>query len=185
MAKHFTIARPYAQAVFEQAQSGSQFEAWATALQVLALSVADDRVSRMLHDPKISDDALNKFFYQVLQSCVQAAAEALGEKLKNFLSILVYAKRLEILADIETLYHRLVAAHQNIVEAEVVSAFAMSDAQQKEFYAKLEKRFNSEVSIAFKEDKNLIGGVVLRSGNWVLDGSIRGKISKLSESLLG
>ncbi len=185
MAKHYTIARPYARAIFEQAKSDDQLEEWLSVLQVLALTAKDERVARSWHDPKVGDATLNDLFCQVSESCVSEVTEKLGAKLKNLVALLVSERRLEVLTDIEALYHKRLAEHKNIVEAEVISAFAINEAQQKEFYRVLEKRFNSKVSIEFKEDRSLIGGVLLRSGNWVLDGSIRGKVSRLSEELMG
>ena len=65
MAKHYTVARPYARAVFEQALSDDQLQAWALALQGLALIAENDNVIRMWHDPKVTEAAVNYLFYQV------------------------------------------------------------------------------------------------------------------------
>ncbi len=183
MAKHYTIARPYAKAIFEQAASDGQLETWLLALQGLAIIAKDDRVIRMWHDPKVNGAAINDLFYQLSESCVGDVTKKLGDKLKNLVALLVMEKRLEILTDISELYHGLLIKHQGVVEVEVISAFSLNDAQKKQFYSALEKRFSSKVSIEFKEDEALIGGSLLRSGNWVLDGSIRDKISRLGESL--
>ncbi len=183
MAKHYTIARPYAKAVFEQAKADDQLETWSSVLQGLALTANDEQVIHLWHNPKVDDHVLNDLFFQVCLSSMKDLTGKLGDRLKNLIAVLVMEKRLEILPDIRDMYHRLLAAHKNIVEIDVISAFELDDAQQKQFYAPLEKRFNSQVSITFKEDKALISGALLRSGNWVLDGSIRGKINRLSETL--
>lgn len=183
MAKHNTIARPYARSVFEHALSGDQLEAWSSALKVLALIAKDVRVIRMWHDPKIDEAMLHDLFFQILEACVGEATKQLGVKVKNLIALLVTGKRLETLPDIEAQYHSLLIEHQNVVEVEMISAFPVDDKQKEQFCAALEKRFSSKVSIEAKEDKSLIGGVVLRSGNWVLDDSIRGKLFRLSESL--
>lgn len=184
MAKHYTVARPYARSVFEQALSDDHLETWSSALRILARIAEDERIVRMWQDPKVDEAALNDVFYQVSESCLDGVTEKLGDKLKNLIALLVMGKRLEVLPDIEELYHRMLTKHQNIVEVEVISAFSMDDKQEERFRVALEKRFDSKVSVAFKEDKSLIGGALLRSGNWVLDGSVRAKISRLSEALI-
>lgn len=183
MAKHLTVARPYAKALFDQAVIDDRLEQWSVVLQGLTLVSTDSRMTVLYGDPKITNDVMKELVYDVLKDGAQDAVAGLSDKLKNFLSLLLEEKRLPISRDIDFLYHKLVADYKKIVEIDVVSAMPLDDAQQAAFYQSLEKRFASKVSIEFLEDKSLIGGALIRSGNWVLDGSIRGKIARLDEIL--
>ena len=184
MAKHYTIARPYARAVFKQAVGDGQLEEWSSLMQGLVLIAKDTRVIQMWQDPKVTNKALIDLFCQVLESSLSEVTKPLGDKWKNLIALLVAGKRLVILGDIDDLYHKFLAEYRNIIAVDVISAYPLNDAQQKRFYVALEKRFASKASIDFKRDEDLIGCVLLRSGNWVLDDSIRSKVSRLGESLL-
>lgn len=183
MANHCSVARPYAKAVFQQAVIDDRLEQWLLVLQCLALMTVDPNVVVLYGSPKITDDVMKGLVYDALSDAVHNAVTGLSDKLKNFLSLLLEERRLSVAADISVLYHQLLAECKNIVEVDVVSAMSFNEAQQKAFYKALEKRFASKVSIAFQEDESLIGGALVRSGNWVLDGSIRAKVARLDEIL--
>ena len=100
------------------------------------------------------------------------------------MSLLLEEKRLSSVNDINKLYHNLLAEYKKVIEVTVYSAMPLNEAQQATFYKSLEKRFASKVSIEFQEDPLLIGGALVRSGSWVLDGSIRGKVARLDEILM-
>ena len=67
----------------------------------------------------------------------------------------------------------------------MLSASELSDEQKQKMIEVLKRRFDSEVSVNFSEDKTLIGGAVIRSGTWVMDGSIRQKLLNLKDCLRG
>jgi F-type H+-transporting ATPase subunit delta len=184
VANQLTVARPYAKALFDQAVTDDRLEQWSMVLQGLALITADSKMATMYGDPKVTDEVIKELVYDVLRDSAQDAVAGLSDKLKNFLSLLLEEKRLLIAKDINLLYHRLVSAYKKIIEIEIISAMPLDKAQQAAFYKSLEKRFASKVSLEFQQDKSLIGGAVIRSGNWVLDGSIRGKIARLDEILM-
>lgn len=183
MAHHYTEARPYAKAVFQQAIADDCLEQWSLVLQRLSLITADSQINALYGDPNVTDSIMQELLYNGLLAAAHDAVMGLEDKLKNFLSLLLEKKRLPTARDISALYHQLLADYKSIVEVEVLSAMALSEEQQQSFYVALERRFASKVSITFKEDQSLIGGVLIRSGNWVLDGSIRDKVARLGEAL--
>lgn len=184
MSHHYTVARPYAKAVFQQALADDCLEQWSVVLQGLSVITTDPSLEHLFDDPKVSDTVLMDLIYETLMAVARDATAGLSDKLKNFLSLLLEEKRLQITRDINTLFHQLLAAHKSVVEIEVVSCLELTEEQKQAFYTSLEKRFASKVSINFQQDDTLIGGALVRSGNWVLDGSIRGKIARLDEALM-
>lgn len=183
MADQLTIARPYAQAIFNQAVADGRLEQWLVVLQGLALIVSDTKMKALFEDPEVSTDQINALIYDTLKQACSDAVIGLADKLKNTLSLLAEEKRLVLAPEVEILFHRLLADHQKRVELDVYSAVLMDEAQQAEMIKAMEKRFDSKVTITFHEDKTLIGGALVRSGNWVLDNSIRGKMARLEELL--
>lgn len=184
MAHYYTAARPYAKAVFAQAVKDASLEQWSVVLQGLTCITTNSKIKSLHENPKITNDSVKSVVYDTLEESAKDAVSKISDKLKNFLSLLLEEKRLLISRDIDVLYHRLLANHQKLIEVEVVSAVSLNKEQQETFYKSLEKRFKSEVSIKFLEDESLVGGALVRSGNWVLDGSIRGKIARLDEVLM-
>ncbi len=181
---HYTIARPYAKAVFNQAVNDERLEPWSVALQVLAQITSDFKLVSLISNPKITDEVIKTLIYQTLQESVQEIVMVLGKQLECFLSLLLEKKRLLTVADIYLLYCNLLSDYKKIMEVEVLVAMPLSEEQQQRFCKSLQKRFACKVSIRFRQDQSLIGGALVRSGNWVLDGSIRGKIACLGDVLM-
>ncbi len=185
MAKNFTIARPYARAVFKEASEAHQLQEWLHVLQGLAMIAADPDVSRLLVNPKLLEKQVIDFFYDLIQKLAEQFVQPISEKAHNFLAILCSDKRLTLLPDIALLYQSMLAEREGIVKVEVISAQALEAAQQNKMQKALEDRFKSKVSVDYRQDQSLIGGVLIRAGNWVMDGSIKGKLAKLGDSLRG
>lgn len=185
MAQHLTIARPYARAVFYDAVKNKLLTEWSEALQILALIAQDKAVIQLVSNPKLREEQRRELFCNLLQSVAAPIASKLGERLNNFISLLTEEKRLLVLPEIATLYHHLLIEEQGIVEADVVSAFPMSQDHREQIQTKLEARFKSNVRLNFIKDKTLIGGTLIRAGNWVMDDTIKGKLAKLADSLSG
>ena len=183
MAQYLTIARPYAKAVFEDALKGKLLEQWSDVLQALAAIVSDDRAEILIADPKLSEKQRKRLFFDLVQDVAPTSASALGKSLEHFIALLVDEKRLVALPDIAALYHQLLIKQQDVVEAEIISAFPVSEDHKKQIKEVLAKRFNSDIVLNVKKDDSLIGGAIVRAGNWVMDGSIKGKLTKLTDSL--
>ncbi|MBL8539616.1 MAG: F0F1 ATP synthase subunit delta [Betaproteobacteria bacterium] len=176
MAELTTIARPYAEAVFELARQESQLGPWSEALKFAAAVAGDGSMKAMLSSPRVTHE-------QKLSLLLSTAGSNMSETGKNLLRLLLKNGRAELLPEISKLYDELKERDEGVVEADVASAFPLTDDQLKALTAKLEGRFKSKVVARATVDPALIGGAVIRVGDEVLDGSVRGKLDALAAAL--
>ncbi|AZM97842.1 MULTISPECIES: F0F1 ATP synthase subunit delta [Halomonadaceae] len=175
MAELLTVARPYAKAAFEYARDHKALDSWTQALSFLSAAVADSDLRRLLGSPKLENDKK-----------VALLSDMLPEKqedLSRFLDTLADQGRLLALPFIAEQFEYLRAEHEQRVDVTVTSAYKLTAAQQTKLANALKKRLNREISITTQVDKTLIGGVILRAGDTVIDGSVRGRLNRLSEAL--
>ncbi|HEB86769.1 MAG TPA: F0F1 ATP synthase subunit delta [Gammaproteobacteria bacterium] len=177
MAEKSTIARPYAQAAFDLAQEKNDLKTWSDMLQLCAMIVRDEQVSRLIGNPGVSKGALVELILKV-------AGDNLNTVGRNFIRVLANNGRLNVLSEIESLYEQHRADAERRVDAEVISAFPLSDAQQQALAASLEKRLGREVRLTASTDESLIGGAIVRAGDLVIDGSVTGHLNKLAQALI-
>lgn len=175
MAHFYTIARPYAKAAFEEAKASNQLTRWADFLKQASLVTSDPQAHALLVSPELTADQWIKFFVDTLKITEKS--------LINFIEVLAKNKRLNLIPDIAQLFLQFLAAEQGRVDIEVFSAADLTDQQKQNLQKALEQRFKAKIHIAYLQDPSLIGGALVRSGNWVMDGSIKGKLARLSESL--
>jgi F-type H+-transporting ATPase subunit delta len=176
MADRLTIARPYARAAFEEAQARAQLAAWSDALHAAAQVVQDPRVVPLLGNPRVTPE-------QLAQLVDGAAADPLGEYGANFVRTLADNRRLAYLPEIATLFDELKDAAEGVADVTVTSAAALDEAQRSKLAAALEKRLQRKVRLHCELDPNLIGGAVLRSGDLVIDGSMRTRLTRIAYEL--
>ena len=176
MAELTTLARPYAKAVFADAQEKNSLDAWSSSLATLAAVVADSSMAKVLVHPSLTHA-------QQAQALTDVCGDKLNEAAKNLVSILAENKRLPLLPEIAALYEDLKAQMQNTVDVVVTSAFALSEDQTAKLAKALQAKLNCEVRMTSEVDESLIGGAIIRAGDLVIDGSITGKLSKLAEAM--
>jgi F-type H+-transporting ATPase subunit delta len=176
MAELATVARPYAEALFRIAQS-SNMNAWADALSVMAQVAAVPEVGAMSHDPRVPRDVVINTFLDAVK--VDVSAEA-----KKLVEMLVENGRLSLLPSIEHHFHELKNAHEKTADAEVTSAFPMSDSQLSSLIAVLEKKFGRKLNPTVSVDPQLIGGVRVTVGDRVLDQSVSARLERMHKALL-
>ncbi|HBM28158.1 MAG TPA: F0F1 ATP synthase subunit delta [Halomonas sp.] len=175
MAELLTVARPYAKAAFEYARDHEALDSWSKALGFLSAAVANSDVRRLLGSPKLENDKK-----------VALLSDMLPEQstdVSRFLDTLADQGRLMALPFIAEQFEHLRADHEQRVEVLVTSAYELDSQQQTKLANALKKRLNREISITTQVDKALIGGVILRAGDTVIDGSVRGRLNRLSEAL--
>lgn len=176
MAELTTLARPYAKAAFEVAMAGNDLQTWSDMLGKVAAVVDTDKVASALASPSLTGE-------QQAQIVIDICGDEMNEKTQNFIRILSENKRLALLSEIVGLFEVLKANQEKTVEVGVSTAFPLEDAVQQKLAASLRSRLQREVNIHSEVDKSLIGGVVIRAGDLVIDGSIRGRLSKLAEAM--
>lgn len=177
MAEASTIARPYAKAAFEYALAKGALDDWSGMLALVAQVVSDDELrSRVLDNPKLSSA-------QKADVVVDVCGEAVNDDLNNFIRLVGQKGRLTALGVIAEQFEALKAQQEKRMEVEILSAFALSEAQEQSLASALAKRLDREISITTQVDPSLLGGVILRAGDTVIDGSVRGRLSRLQDVL--
>ncbi len=177
MAERTTIARPYAQAVFELARDAKGYKKWSEALAIAAQVAADPQVEEIIDSPRVTRE-------QVVNLFLEVCGKALDQQSKNFIRLLAENHRLALLPEIAALYEIARSEAEGTVTAEVTSAAPLTDAQQQAIAAALSKRLERKVSLECKIDDSLLGGAVIRAGDLVIDGSVHGKLQRLGSRLL-
>lgn len=173
MSQALTLARPYARAAFSLARDGGDYAAWSDALGFAARIAVDPRVAGLLGDPRLADtDAVTLL-----------SPDGASAQFGNFLALLADNRRLPLLPEIAGLYEELRADAERVVKARVTSAAALPDGELDGIRAALKQRFGREVEIETAVDEALIGGAVIDAGDVVIDGSLRGKLSRLQAVL--
>jgi F-type H+-transporting ATPase subunit delta len=176
MAELSTLARPYARAAFEYARDSKQLPVWAEQLATSAAVAADQRLKVVLGDPALTAE-------QQAKTLSDVCGDALGAHMRNFIGVLAVNKRLSLLPEIYSLFAQYKANHEKTVDVEVVSAFDLADATRDKLAAVLGKKLERDVKVRTSTDRNLLGGVLIRAGDLVIDGSIRGRLNKLAAAM--
>ena len=176
MSESSSIARPYAQAVFELAKETGNFEHWSENLQNLSQIVSLPDMQALLSDPRVARD-------QVLNLVLKIGETQFDEKVQNLIRILSHYRRLLSVPQICELYESLRAQEQGIIEAELETAYEVDDDQLSQLIDAMQNKLGRKVRLTRKVNADLIGGVVIRAGDWVVDDSIRARLGKLSSSL--
>lgn len=176
MAEKTTIARPYAQAVFEFAQQAKQLPRWSEMLRLAAVIASDARVANLIGNPRVSKGQLGELIIGV-------GGDKFDKDAQNFLRLLIENDRLDVLIEIVELYEHYRAEAERTVEAHVTSAFPVDEAQKQQVAAMLKKRLGREVTVSADVDPNLVGGAIIRAGDLVIDGTVLGQLAKLEVAL--
>lgn len=176
MAELATIARPYANALFTLAKQENQLDGWSRMLAVLHTTIADERVGLLLESPDLPAQAKA---FRLAEVC----GSELDDRGKKFLQALADHDRLTLVGEIREQFEDLRAEEEKSLDVEVISAYEMTEAQSADLVRALNAKFDKEISIETRVDRSLIGGAVVRAGDIVIDGSIRGRLNKLAESL--
>ncbi len=176
MAELTTVARPYAQAVFERAQETGRLADWSDELHFAAAVAADPQMADIIESTRLTKAELAELFIGV-------CAERLSDDARNLVRLLAENRRLVLLPEIAAVYEVLRAAAERTVEAEMVSAYPLDDAQRGRIAEALKARLGRNVTLSATVDESLIGGAIIRAGDLVIDGSVRGKLGRLASAL--
>jgi F-type H+-transporting ATPase subunit delta len=171
-----TIARPYARAAFEEAKGHGGLGTWSDALAAGAQAVRDPRVVPLLDNPKVSRNEL-------AQLIIAVAAGKLDEIGGNFIRTLADNQRLAILPEISVLFDELKNDAEGVAEVTITSAQPLTDSQAKVLQDALNRRLQREVRLHTRIDPALIGGAVIRSGDLVIDGSLKGRLERIAHEM--
>jgi F-type H+-transporting ATPase subunit delta len=171
-----TLARPYATAAFEYALQKNMLSAWEGMLRSAAILVEQKEIVRLLSTPAVTKKKLADLFCEVLSS-------VLDTERKNFIRLLAEYNRLALLPDIAKLFSSYCADREKSITVQVTSAVTLDEKYQQKLAASLAKRLARQVTLQCKTDTSLLGGLIVRADDLVIDGSVRGKLNRLFESL--
>jgi F-type H+-transporting ATPase subunit delta len=176
MSEAITTARPYAQAAFEEAQKLDDLKGWSEMLLSLAEATSHPDVRAVVTSPRVLKAQIDKLMEGLLGS--QAKPQQ-----RNFVRILVDNQRLLLLPEIVALFEVLRAEAEKTVNVVVDSAFELSASQQEKIISSLKARMGREIKLVCKVNKELLGGVVIRAGDKVIDGSARTRLGEMANAL--
>lgn len=175
MSQPLTLARPYARAAFALSREAGRSADWSKALAFAARVAADPQAQAVLGHPLLSSaDAVGLL-----------VIDGADEAFVRFLGLLADNRRLPLLPEISGLFEELRAEADRVVKARVTAAAELPAAELESIKAALKKRFGREVEIETAIDASLIGGAVIDAGDVVIDGSLKGKLSRLQSALAG
>ncbi len=176
MAEVTTLARPYAEALFDLAKSSGSLPGWSDLLREVGALAAHPDVRDCIGNPKIKPDQLLQIFLSLIKSPIYGQAQ-------NALRLLIDNDRLVLLPQIQAQFETLRGEHEGVADADVASAFPLSDAELAQLTAALEKTFKRKIRPAVRIESDLIGGVRVTVGDEVLDASVRGRLTTMAAAL--
>ncbi|RUR20606.1 F0F1 ATP synthase subunit delta [Legionella sp. km535] len=178
MSDSTTIARPYAKAIFEHALAEKKLAEWSEYLMILAQAVLTPQASQFIANPSSTDAQQIELLQTVCKEKVKD-----DKSLNNLIALLAANKRLMLLPEIKALYEVHRAEQEKTLGVDVISFSEVSPAQQQQLIESLSNRLQRKVSLRISIDPSLLGGAVIRAGDLVIDGSVRGKLNKLGTGL--
>ena len=177
MAEISTLARPYAQAIFNLANANNTLKVWSDTLALLSEVAANEAMIEIINNPDVTDEQTVSLFIDICQ-------DNLDEQGINFIKLAAENNRLEVIPHIAQSFEVMRAEAEGSIEAQVISAYAVNATQKKSIAAALKKKLGREVTIKTATDKSLLGGVIIRAGDMVIDGSVKSQLEKITHSLL-
>ena len=165
-----TQARPKAQAIFEHS------EEWIEDLRQVVVVIKQPNVAKLIDSPKLAYKEKAEAFIGLFRGEIQ-------KKTTNFLRVLGEAKRLSLLPDILNEYQKLEAKKNKLNDVLITSAFELSKTQEEQIEGLLKERYGKNLSTRVEVNKNLIGGLTIKSGDEVIDLSTKGKLLKLKKQI--
>ena len=171
-----TLARPYAEAAFKRAKETGAAQQWSESLTFLSLVIQDQDLASIVKNPRISKQ-------KTAQLVMEICKEQIGDEPKNLLKVLIENDKLPLLPEISTMFEQLKADDEGYVNVDLYSAYSLTKAEQGKYVAMLEKLLDKKVNATVSVDKSLIGGILAKAGDKVIDGSISGQLHQLAKRL--
>lgn len=176
MAELNTVARPYTKAAFEHALEKGNLDQWSEMLATAGAVAQHETMQLVLGNPAMTSE-------QKAKAMISVCEEQMDDSSKNFVSLLAENQRLALLPEIATQFEQLKASQQKSVDVNVTTAFDLGEQQQQKLTQALSSKLGREVSLTAEVDKSIIGGVIVRTEDLVIDGSIRARLAKLAEAM--
>ncbi len=179
MAESLTAARPYAKALYEVAAKGKP-QSWLLLMQVCQALGENDDTRRFLSARDLTLD----MFERTVQPMFSAAGiKEIPEAFNKFVALLAKNKRFSLLPEIAELFIEESNKYNDTLVAEIVSARPLSTESELKLLTKLERKYDKKIEASITIDESLIGGAIIRVGDTVIDGSVKGRLEQLTKAL--
>ena len=177
MAENSTVARPYAIAAFKQASEESQVKEWSDILALLAQLVSDPLLKGVIANPRVNQA-------QLVALLVDLGGDGMNESITNFVRLLAEYDRLHSLPEIRGIFDEERNKLEGRAHVHVRSAYELDEAQRTAISDSMAKRLGKAVEMSVEVDSSLIGGLLIRAGDTVIDATLRGRLTQLGQTLL-
>jgi len=176
MSELLTLARPYAAAVFKRAIETSGADKWSQFLANMAGVLSDANMSSLADNPKVSNEQLVDVLLEIGQGQIDQEGE-------NLIRLLVANGRLLLFPQIQKLFEEYRAQEEGYIDVDVSVAYEFNDDSWRHFVQSLESKLGKKARIKITVDKSLVGGVLVKAGDKVFDGSIKGRLQQMHKTL--
>lgn len=169
------LARRHAQAIFQLALQQKTLEQWRADLRRLVQVLTDEELVHFWDNPRIRlDDKL---------SVLKQALQGISPLVLNLAGLIMARGRLGIVSDLVAEYDSLVDAYNGIEHAEITTAVPLDDATQQRLSRELGEALDKKVTVKPSVEPAIIGGMIVRIGDRVIDGSVRTRLESLRRGL--
>lgn len=176
MSTEYKISRPYARAVFELAQEQGTLAQWSEMLNTTKAIVENKAMQQVLKNPEVSKE-------EQIEMIISLGQGRFTEEVKNLIRALAKFKRLAFLPQIAEQFDVLRCEAEAVVNVEITSAFPLVEQDKSLFMEALKKRLKRDIKLDCKSDPTLLAGAIIRAGDLLIDGSLRGKLAKLADAV--
>jgi len=176
MADYTTVARPYARAVYQQATETSTVDSWSQALALMTAVASDAEMTALLDNPQTGNE-------QKAELMLKVVGDKLNAEQQNLVKLMAENGRLKALPEVAEQFEIYRAEAEGKIDAEVVSAFPLTSEQEESIVNTLKAKLGREVTINTSIDESLIGGVVIKAGDTIIDGSMKSQLESLALTL--
>ena len=176
-----TLARPYAQAAYRQAERESAVDTWSEGMELLAAVTGDPELAKLLADPRVPADRVTELVLDVL---IENGGDGLSPTMANFVRVLGEGRRLGLGPEIARLFEAERSRRAGRSAVEIVSAYELDPPQIELLAQAIGRRLGREITLETAVDDSLIGGVVIRVGDSVIDASLAGRLRELAQDLV-
>ncbi|MEM7254484.1 MAG: F0F1 ATP synthase subunit delta [Pseudomonadota bacterium] len=176
MEENSTLARPYAQAAFDHAVAANAVPQWSDMLSLLASVTSDREMAGIISDPRVPSDQLESLLLGVCEDHLAPGGD-------NFVRLLVSNGRIGLASTISEQFERERQRSEGRIEVSVTSAFELDEQYRTMLVETMSKRLGRDVELSVSVDASLIGGVIIRAGDTVIDASLRGRLRELGNQV--
>jgi len=172
MSEQISLARPYAKAIFELARDAGEYAGWSEQLELLAMIARDAAMIEVINNPDVSEQ-------QLAELIIDVAGDQLNQQGRNLVKLLARNDRVSAVADINQQFLVLRDDAEQMIEAQLITASEVDEAQKKKIEVALSNRLGKQIKLEARVDESLIGGAIVRAGDWVVDGSVKAQLQEL------